>query len=108
MGYACAAPWRPKPAYRHTAEDSIYLAPDRTGQGLGSALLRPLSAACARAGVRELIAVIADDTGGDASVALHRRHGFTEAGRLAAVGYKHGRWIDTLLMQRTLLPWPPP
>ncbi|QMU71237.1 GNAT family N-acetyltransferase [Streptacidiphilus sp. P02-A3a] len=101
VGYAYAAPWRPKPAYRHTVEDSVYLAPGRTGQGLGGALLRRLSAGCARAGVRQLIAVIAD-TGGDASVALHRRLGFTEAGRLTAVGYKHGRWIDTLLMQRTL------
>ncbi|MFJ6514989.1 GNAT family N-acetyltransferase [Streptomyces sp. NPDC091406] len=101
VGYAYAAPWRPKPAYRHTVENSIYLAPDHTGRGLGGALLEALLAACAGTPVRQMIAVIAD-TGTDASVALHRRYGFTEAGRLAAVGHKHGRWVDTLLMQRTL------
>ncbi|MFE9832441.1 GNAT family N-acetyltransferase [Streptomyces halstedii] len=101
VGYAYAAPWRPKPAYRHTVENSIYLAPGRTGRGLGGALLEALLAACSRSHVRQMIAVIADaDT--DASVALHRRYGFTDVGRLAAVGYKHDRWIDTLLMQRTL------
>ncbi|MEU8822275.1 N-acetyltransferase family protein [Streptomyces sp. NPDC048636] len=100
-GYAYAAPFRPKPAYRHTVEDTIYLAPGHTGAGVGRALLEPLLDRCARAGVRQVVAVIAD--GGDnASVALHRRFGFTPAGRLAAVGHKHGRWIDTTLMQRDL------
>ncbi|MER7671758.1 N-acetyltransferase family protein [Kitasatospora sp. NPDC096128] len=98
-GYAYAAPWRPKPAYRHSAEDSIYLAPGHTGRGLGAALLEALLEACATTHVRRIIAVIAD-TGSDASAALHRRFGFTEAGRLTAVGHKHGRWIDTVLMQR--------
>ncbi|MFT2018228.1 N-acetyltransferase family protein [Streptomyces sp. 796.1] len=105
VGYAYATPWRAKPAYRHTVESSIYLAPDRTGRGLGGVLLRDLLEACAAARVRQVIAVIAD-AGTGASVALHRRHGFTDAGRLAAVGAKHGRWIDTLLMQRTLVPRP--
>ncbi|MFJ4685785.1 GNAT family N-acetyltransferase [Streptomyces sp. NPDC088789] len=101
VGYAYAALWRPKPAYRHTVENSIYLAPGRTGRGLGGALLDALLTACAQTHVRQMIAVIADaDT--DASVALHRRYGFTDAGRLTAVGYKHDRWIDTVLMQRTL------
>jgi L-amino acid N-acyltransferase YncA len=100
-GYAYAGPWRPKPAYRYTVEDSVYLAPDRTGRGLGRALLDALLPGCARAGARRVIAVIAD-TGDDASVALHRAVGFTPAGRLAGVGYKHGRWVDTLLMQRDL------
>lgn len=100
-GFAYASPWRPKPAYRHTAEDTIYLSPDATGRGLGGALLGELIAASARAGVRRMVAVIAD-TGTSASAALHRRHGFTEAGTLTGVGYKHGRWIDTLLMQRAL------
>ncbi|MFE6999607.1 GNAT family N-acetyltransferase [Streptomyces griseus] len=91
----------PKPAYRRTVENSIYLAPDWTGQGLGGALLKALLTACSRSHVRHMIAVIADaDT--DASVALHRRCDFTDVGRLAAIGYKHDRWIDTLLMQRTL------
>jgi phosphinothricin acetyltransferase len=100
-GFAYASPWRPKPAYRHTVEDTIYLAPDQTGQGLGKALLGALLARCADAGVRQVIAVIAD-TGNDASAALHLRHGFTGTGRLTAVGHKHDRWIDTLLFQRDL------
>ncbi|GAA2453764.1 GNAT family N-acetyltransferase [Actinomadura vinacea] len=100
-GYAYAGPWRPKPAYRFTVEDSIYLAPERTGRGLGGALLGTLLDRCARAGLRQVVAVIAD-TGTDASEALHARHGFTHAGRLARVGLKHGRWIDTVLMQCVL------
>ena len=100
-GYAYAGPWRPKPAYRYTVEDTVYLSPAHTGRGLGGALLGPLLAACADAGARQVIAVIAD-TGSDASVALHRRFGFEQAGRLRAVGHKHGRWIDTILMQREL------
>jgi len=100
-GYAYAGPWRPKPAYQHTVEDTIYLAPDATGRGLGSTLLESLIAEATRAGKRRMIAVIAD-TGSDVSAALHRRFGFTDAGRLTAVGHKHGRWIDTLLMQRPL------
>ncbi|MEU9230735.1 N-acetyltransferase family protein [Streptomyces massasporeus] len=103
VGYAYATPWRPKPAYRHTVENSIYLAPGRTGQGLGGALLEALLTACAQTHLRQMIAVIAD-AGTDASVALHRRFGFTDVGRLAAVGYKHDRWIDTVLMQRTFGP----
>jgi L-amino acid N-acyltransferase YncA len=100
-GYAYASLWRPKPAYRHTVEDSVYISPGLTGRGLGRTLLEALLEACGQAGTRQVIAVIAD-TGSDASAALHRRCGFTEAGRLTAVGYKHGRWIDTLLMQREL------
>lgn len=103
VGYAHASPWRPKPAYRHTVEDTIYLAPGWTGRGMGRALLGRLLEDCAQAGVRQVIAVIAD-TGGDASAALHRRLGFADAGRLIGVGHKHGRWIDTALMQRTLAP----
>ncbi|EFL24833.1 GNAT family toxin-antitoxin system, toxin component [Streptomyces himastatinicus ATCC 53653] len=116
VGFAYAAPWRPKPAYRYTVEDTIYLAPDATGQGLGSALLGRLIAEAGRAGKRTMIAVIADTggddtgsdgtgsagTGSDASTALHRRFGFTDAGRLTAVGHKHGRWVDTALLQRPL------
>ncbi|QKW22868.1 N-acetyltransferase family protein [Kitasatospora sp. NA04385] len=105
VGYAYAGPWRPKPAYRHTAEHSVYLDPRHTARGHGTALLEALVAACARTDLRQLVAVIASP-GNDASVALHRRLGFTEAGRLAAVGHKHGRWIDTLLMQLTLVPTP--
>jgi phosphinothricin acetyltransferase len=107
IGFAYAGPWRPKPAYRHTVEDTIYLAPGHTGKGLGAALLTELLARCEAAGVRQVVAVIAD-TGSDASAALHRRMGFTDAGRLAGVGRKHGRWVDTLLMQRDLTTSAPP
>jgi L-amino acid N-acyltransferase YncA len=101
VGYAYAGPFRPRPAYRHTVEDSVYVDPGCTGRGVGRALLAALLAGCADAGARQVIAVIAD-TGDDASGALHRALGFTDAGRLAGVGHKHGRWVDTLLMQRDL------
>jgi len=100
-GFAYASPWRPRPAYRYTVEDTVYLSPGHTGRGIGSALLGGLLAGCAAAGARQVIAVIAD-TGSDASAALHRRFGFTQAGRLSGVGRKHGRWIDTVLMQKDL------
>ena len=100
-GFAYASPWRPKSAYRHTVEDTVYLSPGCTGRGIGSALLSTLLAGCAAAGARQVIAVIAD-TGSDASAALHRRFGFTRAGLLSGVGRKHGLWIDTLLMQKEL------
>ncbi|MFF3748879.1 GNAT family N-acetyltransferase [Streptomyces sp. NPDC002018] len=100
-GYAYAAPWRTKPAYRHTVEDSVYLAPGRTGQGLGGALLGTLLAGCAEAGTEQMVAVLVDTDDG-ASAALHRRFGFVEAGRLTGVGHKHGRRLDTVLMQRDL------
>ena len=102
-GYAYASLWRPKPAYRHTVEDSVYLAPGQRGRGLGRLLLESLLAGCADAGVRQVIAVIAD-SGDPASAALHRACGFADAGRLSQVGFKHERWIDTVLMQRELQP----
>ena len=100
-GYAYADPWRLKPAYRYTVEDTVYVSPARTGRGLGRALLGALLTGCEQAGARQVIAVIAD-TGSDASAALHRHLGFETAGRLRRVGRKHGRWIDTVLMQREL------
>ena len=102
-GYAYASPWRPKPAYRYTVEDTVYISPAHTGRGLGRALLAALLTGCEQAGARQVIAVIAD-TGSDASMALHRRLGFTPAGRLRRAGFKHGGWIDTVLMQRELGP----
>jgi L-amino acid N-acyltransferase YncA len=105
-GFAYASPWRPKSAYRHTVEDTVYLSPGCTGRGIGSALLGTLLGGCAAAGARQVIAVIAD-TGSDASAALHRRFGFTQAGLLSGVGRKHGLWIDTLLMQKELESWGP-
>ena len=81
-GYAYAGPWRPKPAYRFTVEDTVYVSPARTGRGLGRALLGALLTGCEQAGARQVIAVIAD-TGSDASAALHRRFGFETAGGCA-------------------------
>ncbi|MEV0732690.1 N-acetyltransferase family protein [Polymorphospora sp. NPDC050346] len=101
VGFAYAGPWRPKSAYRHTVEDTVYLAPTATGHGIGKALLSELVSRATAAGCRQMIAVIAD-TGDPSSAALHRRLGFVDAGRLRAVGFKHGRWIDTLLLQREL------
>ncbi|RIQ18925.1 GNAT family N-acetyltransferase [Jiangella rhizosphaerae] len=102
-GYAYAAPWRPKPAYRHTAENTVYLSPAHTGRGLGRTLMAALIDACAAAGVRQLVAVVVDDGAGTSpSLALHRALGFAEAGRLTAVGHKHGRWLDTVLLQRAV------
>lgn len=101
-GYAYCGPWKTRPAYRHTVEDSVYVAPAALGRGIGGRLLDDLLTGCAQAGVRQVIAVIVDADGA-ASVALHRRRGFTEAGRLRAVGFKHDRWLDTVLLQRSLV-----
>ncbi len=100
-GYAYCAPWKSRPAYRHTVEDSIYLAPNAVGRGVGGSLLDALLARCSDAGIREVVAVIVDDDA-DASLALHRNRGFVDAGRLAKVGFKQGRWLDTVLLQRSL------
>ncbi|MEU1719249.1 N-acetyltransferase family protein [Actinomadura sp. ATCC 39365] len=100
-GYAYLSQYRPKPAYRHSLEVSIYLAPGSTGRGLGRLLLGELIRRTSATGARTLIAVIAD--GGDpASLRLHAAFGFQEAGRLRNVGFKHGRWIDTVLLQLDL------
>jgi phosphinothricin acetyltransferase len=101
VGYAYCAPWKSRAAYRHTVEDSVYLAPDAIGQGIGGRLLDAVLARCAAVGVRQVIAVIVD-ADADASLALHRNRGFVDAGRLMSVGVKHGRWLDTLLLQRSL------
>jgi phosphinothricin acetyltransferase len=100
-GYAYCTQWKSRPAYRHTVEDSVYVAPDAVGRGVGGRLLDALLAGCADAGVRQVIAVIVD-ADADASLTVHRNRGFVDAGRLTAVGFKHGRWLDTLLLQRSL------
>jgi L-amino acid N-acyltransferase YncA len=100
-GYTYASPWRSKPGYRHTVEDSVFVAHGLTGRGIGRLLLGDLLTSCAASGIRQVIAVIAD-TEDEASTGLHRTFGFADAGRLTRVGYKHERWIDTLLMQRSL------
>jgi len=101
LGYAYAGPYRPRPAYRFTVEDSIYVAPEATGSGVGRALLRALIAACEAKGYRQMIAVIGDRANA-ASIGLHAALGFARAGHLAAIGWKHGRWVDGVLMQRAL------
>lgn len=100
-GYAYCLPWKDRPAYQGTVEDSIYLAPWATGQGAGSELLGALLEASRAADVREVIAVIAD-SGDPSSIALHQKLGFEDAGRLRQVGHKHGRDIDTVLLQCSL------
>lgn len=102
-GYAYAAPYRPRPAYRHTVEDSVYLAPGRQGRGLGRALLAELVARCRALGRREMIAIIGD-SGNAASIGLHRALGFRHVGTLTDVGFKHGRWLDSVIMQLSLRP----
>lgn len=100
-GYAYAAPYRERPAYRFVLEDSVYIHPDFIGRGIGRALLEVLIEACTRAGYRQLIAVIGD-SGNAASVGLHAACGFVRTGLLPSVGFKFGRWVDSVLMQREL------
>lgn len=101
LGYASVQPWREKAAYRHTVENSIYLSPAATGKGLGRALLAALLERARAAGIREVIAVIADQ-GADASLAIHRGFGFAEVGRMGRVGFKFDRWLGTILLQKSL------
>ena len=101
LGYAFVTPYRAKAAYRFTVENSIYLGPASTGKGLGAALMKELLARAKAAGVKEVVAVIAD-RGADASIALHERFGFKEIGRMGRVGFKFGRWLGTVLMQKSL------
>ncbi|MEY4239974.1 MAG: hypothetical protein RL339_2575 [Pseudomonadota bacterium] len=100
LGYAYATQFRDRAAYRFVCEDSIYIRNDARGQGLGKALLGALIAACTAAGFRQMVAVIGGAE--PASEALHARLGFAFAGRLAGIGRKQGRWLDTLYMQRAL------
>lgn len=100
LGYAYASAFRMRPAYRWLVEDSIYLAPEARGKGAGKALLLALVDRCTALGFRNMVAVI----GGahPASVAVHLACGFRESGLLKATGFKHGRWLDTALLQRPL------
>jgi phosphinothricin acetyltransferase len=100
-GYAYLSPYIERSAYRYTVQDSVYVAQDARGAGIGRALLERLLAEGGRAEVREVVAIIAV-TDEPASIELHRAFGFREAGRLERVGFKLGRWHDTLLMQRSL------
>lgn len=101
LGFAYVAPWKSKAAYRYTVENSIYLGPASTGKGLGTALMAELLPRAKEAGIKEVIAVIADK-GAEGSLKLHERFGFKEIGHMGKVGFKFGRWIGTVLMQKSL------
>jgi L-amino acid N-acyltransferase YncA len=101
IGFAYCHFYRPRPAYRYACEDSIYVAPDAVGAGVGSALLRALIGRCESLGYRLMIAVIGDSAN-HASIRLHLKLGFERAGLLPAVGWKHSRWVDSVLLTRPL------
>ncbi|MGH7024936.1 MAG: GNAT family N-acetyltransferase [Caulobacteraceae bacterium] len=100
-GYAYASSFRPRPGYRFTAEDSVYVAPTATGRGVGRALLGDVIERCQALGLRQLLAVIGD-SGNAPSIGLHRALGFELIGVARNVGFKHGRWVDIVWMQRAL------
>ncbi|MCC9620077.1 N-acetyltransferase family protein [Thalassospira sp. MA62] len=101
IGYCYASLYRPRSAYRHTIEDSIYIAPTHTGRGIGDQLLTDLIKQCEAGPWRQMIAAIGDSANRP-SIRLHEKHGFTHNGILHDVGYKFDRWLDSVLMQRPL------
>ncbi len=101
VGYSYASGYRPRPAYRHTLEVSVYVEQGCRGRGVGKALMRELMARCAAGPWRQLVAVIGD-SGNAGSIGLHRSLGFRPVGTLEAVGFKHDRWVDTVIMQYAL------
>ena len=101
LGFAYVSAWKQKAAYRRTVENSIYLGPAATGKGLGKALLAELITRSKQAGIKEMLAVIADQ-GADASIRLHEGFGFKEVGSLGRVGFKFGHWLGTVLLQKSL------
>ncbi|MDA0784780.1 MAG: GNAT family N-acetyltransferase [Proteobacteria bacterium] len=102
-GYAYASPFRERSAYRYTVEDSVYVANDALRRGLGRSLLNAVITRCTAAGFRQMIAVIGDSEN-QGSIGLHRHLGFEMIGTMPAVGYKFGRWVDSVRMQRALGP----
>ncbi len=100
-GYAYAGPYRTRPGYRYTVEDSVYVRPGGLRQGAGRLLLGALIEECAHRGFRQMIAVIGDSAN-SASIGLHLNFGFVLVGTLKSVGFKFGRWVDSVLMQREL------
>jgi L-amino acid N-acyltransferase YncA len=101
VGFAYAAPFRPRAAYRFTVEDSVYIAPDAIGQGIGRAVLSAVLEACEGLGLRQVMAVIGDSANA-ASIGLHSALGFEHMGVGRSVGFKQGRWIDIVWMQKAL------
>lgn len=103
VGYGYCAPYRSRSAYRYALEDSVYVRQGSEGRGVGGALLRALIAACEELGYRSIIAVIGDSANA-ASINLHASFGFVRVGTLRSAGFKFGRWVDSVLMQRPLGP----
>jgi phosphinothricin acetyltransferase len=101
VGYGYVTLYRPRPAYRSTVENSVYVREGLGGLGIGRALLQLIIARCEAAGRRQMIAIIGDSEN-VASIGLHQRMGFRRVGVFESVGFKHGRWLDTVLMQREL------
>ena len=104
QGYAYVSQYRARPAYRFSVENSVYVAPDGQGGGVGRALLAELIARCTGQGFRLMIAIVGDPPNQAASIGLHRALGFAYSGTIRAVGYKHGRWLDSEIMQLPLGP----
>jgi L-amino acid N-acyltransferase YncA len=101
LGFAYVFPWKEKAAYRYSVENFIYLGPAATGKGLGKVLLGELIQRCKAAGLKEMVAVIADQ-GAEASIALHRDFGYKQTGHMGRVGFKFDRWLGTVFMQKSL------
>lgn len=101
VGYAYATPYRPRPAYRFTVEDSVYVREGMAGFGIGHALLAAVIQHCTASGRRQMVAIIGNSEN-SASIRLHTRLGFRQVGVFESVGFKHGRWLDTVIMQREL------
>lgn len=100
-GFAYAVQFRPRPAYRYTVEDSVYVDSERVGRGVGRALLVELIARCEGARMRQMVGIIGD-SGNLPSIRLHESMGFRRVGTAASMGFKHGRWVDIVWMQRAL------
>lgn len=100
-GYAYASQFRPRPGYRYTIEDSVYIRDDQRGCGIGGALMGPLLARCEAIGARQVLAVIGDSLNAG-SIGLHRKFGFDHAGTVRGAGFKHGRWVDIVMMQKAM------
>jgi phosphinothricin acetyltransferase len=101
VGYSYAGQYRPRPAYRYSVEDSVYVRDGLAGKGVGRALLSALLARCTEAGFRQMIAIIGDSAN-HGSIGLHKALGFETAGTIRSVGFKHGRWVDSVLLQCAL------
>jgi phosphinothricin acetyltransferase len=101
VGFAYASSFRPRPGYRYSAEDSVYVAEHAAGRGVGRALLQAVIDRCSAMGLRQLMAIIGD-SGNSASIGLHRALGFSQIGLARSAGFKHGRWVDIVWMQRSL------